>query len=119
MMHSVTLKRTPMSPPLILKAIYLGHIIMQSISWTSSGDKAPCFLDAPNTALPSDIDALIDCCVYQAQVDPCISHAHTTQTNILTMAPHTVTTTLIDYKYKTLCPYFGWLPVDTIKDTFA
>jgi hypothetical protein len=84
------LEENPYESPFDSEGNYLRRIVMQTISWTSSGDKAPTFLNAFDTTLPNDIDAIFDHCVYQAQDDPCIYQAHTAQTDILTMAPHTV-----------------------------
>ena len=71
------------------------------------------------TLLPplSDIDDILDRCVYLAHTDPVVYTAHTTETIASAPSPRTVTTA--DPDYDVLRPYFGWLPIYTVKETFA
>jgi hypothetical protein len=66
----------------------------------------------------SNIDDILNRCVYLAQhTDPVVYSAHPTETIASTPSPRTVT--MADPDYDVLCPYFSWLPLDTVKETFA
>jgi hypothetical protein len=50
-------------------------------------------------------------------MDSIVYTAHPTETVASTSSPRMVTAADLDYEM--LCPYFGWLPLDTVKEIFA
>jgi hypothetical protein len=64
-----------------------------------------------------DVDNIIDQCVYLAHTDHIVYTAHPTETVASMTSPCTVTNS--DPDYDALRPYFGWLPLATVKETFA
>jgi hypothetical protein len=65
----------------------------------------------------SSLEPIFDQCVYLAHIDHAVYNVHLTETAASTSPSHMVTNT--DPDYESLCPYFGWLPFDTVKETFA
>jgi hypothetical protein len=75
------------------------------------------FVDVTNTLLTADIDGVIDLCVYYAHIDHAVYSVHLTETVASTSPPRMGTN--MDPDYEVLHPYFGWLPFDMVKKTFA
>jgi hypothetical protein len=65
----------------------------------------------------SNVDDILDRCVHLAHIDPVVYTAHPTETIASVPSPHMVTAA--DPDYEALHPYFGWLPLDTVKETFT
>jgi hypothetical protein len=79
---------------------------------------APLIAEDSTILLPlPDNDDILDCCVYLAHMDPIVYTVHPMETIASAPSPHMVTAA--DPDYEVLHPYFGWLPLDTVKETFA
>jgi hypothetical protein len=75
-----------------------------------------------STILPTpddmkDVDDIIDQCVYLAHTDHVVYSAHPMETVASMTSPRMVTNSGPDYE--ALHPYFGWLPLAMVKETFA
>ena len=81
-------------------------------------DSPSLFVDASATLFDADIgDDIIDRCVYYTQLASATYSVHPAMTAVSASHPHTITDTEPDYE--ALHPYFGWLPLEMVKATFA
>jgi hypothetical protein len=109
----------PYDSPFDSEGTYHDRVVAQ----TSTSPCTPvAFVDLPShdytTALTdADIDAVIDRCVYYAQTDGTAYSIHNLESTVSASSPRTISDK--DPDYEALRPYFGWLPLDTIKETFA
>jgi hypothetical protein len=74
-------------------------------------------VDTTDPLLIADFDNIIDWCVYFAQVDHGVYTVYLTETAASSSPPFMVTN--MDPDNEVLYPYFGWLPFDMVKETFA
>jgi hypothetical protein len=97
---------------------YLGRVTVQaaahlsSSACISSSDYCEVFTDALATVPSDDINVVIEHCVFHATL-----HSFEAQLAPDANRPRTVTTRAPDYE--ALRPYFGWLPINVVKETFA
>jgi hypothetical protein len=105
---------------------YLGCVIVQTSLSTALSDSSSSLAGNQDTLSTLDIDDLIDRCTSttsgarlgsSAHVHQRAYQADSTFTVVSQPSPCTVTPTEPDYD--AICPYFGWLPLDIIKETFA
>jgi hypothetical protein len=69
------------------------------------------FVDPLDKLISDDFDNMLDWCIYAANRH-CLVH----NTMIAVPFPCSFAPMHPDYEY--LCPYFGWLPIDIVRQTF-
>ena len=112
------LERRPYTSMFDHEGNYLGRITVQTAARLSSSasvspsDGCDVITDALDTVPSDDLDVIIERCVFHATL-----HSFQAQMDNFATCPRTVTTK--EPNYETLHPYFGWLPTDVVKETFA